>query len=268
MCGIAAVSGPNAARLSILLTLGQLERGTNGTGIAYISSNHQNCRAHPRICVIKEPVNPIMFAKKHFVRLDPRSVSAVAHNRMPSRGNISYVNTHPFLSCSREFAIVHNGTVFFRKPTVQKIRKTHKVYGDTDSEIVCHLIEQYYNIHADMVTALSELLDTEFSGSVLVLMANGEIYGLRKGLEPIHYTVTEENVLIASTEIAIRNIIDKKAEIRRLKSGQILRVRGLDVRVHDTDHVSDSDLEDLWDIPTACDWRTYFRTAKTLKYFF
>jgi glucosamine--fructose-6-phosphate aminotransferase (isomerizing) len=264
VCGIAAASGPNAARLSILLTLGQLERGTEGTGIAYISPS----RRDSRICVIKEPVNPIMFAKKHFIRLDPRSVSAVAHNRMPSRGNVSYVNTHPFVSCSREFAIVHNGTVFFKKSTIMRMKKSHKILGDTDSEIVCHLIEQYYNIHADMITALSELLDTEFSGSVLVLMANGEIYGLRKGLEPIHFAQCDGNVLVASTEKAIRNIVAAKANISRLKSGQILRIRGTEIRTHDTDHVDDDALWDFVGTQYACDWRSYFRSAKTLKYFF
>jgi glucosamine 6-phosphate synthetase-like amidotransferase/phosphosugar isomerase protein len=185
---------------------------------------------------------------------------------MPSRGNVSYHNTHPFLSCDRQFAIVHNGTTIFRKSTVLKVKKVHRILGDTDSEVICHLLEEFYRRHGDMVTALTELCSTEFSGAILVLLKDGQLFALRKGLEPVHFAVTSRNVLVASTEKAIRNVLDEKAEVRRLKSGQILRVRGLDVRVHDTDYVSDFDLEDYWCTIDECDWRSFFRTAKTLKF--
>jgi glucosamine 6-phosphate synthetase-like amidotransferase/phosphosugar isomerase protein len=187
---------------------------------------------------------------------------------MPSKGNISYYNTHPFLSCDKQFAVVHNGTTFFRKSTILKVKKVHRVLGDTDSELICHLLEEFYRRHGDMVTALSELCGTEFSGTVLVLLKDGQLFALRKGLEPVHFAVTSRNVLVASTEKAIRNVLDEKAEVRRLKSGQILRVRGVDVRVHDTDYVSEFDFEDPFSWDYACDWRSYFRSAKTLKYFF
>lgn len=260
MCGISGVSGPNAARLALQLTLGQLERGVDGTGIAYIEGS--------RIQIIKAPINPIQFVGKYFVMLGSRANSSIAHNRMPSKGNISYYNTHPFLSCDKQFAVVHNGTTFFRKSTILKVKKVHRVLGDTDSELICHLLEEFYRRHGDMVTALSELCGTEFSGTVLVLLKDGQLFALRKGLEPVHFAVTSRNVLVASTEKAIRNVLDEKAEVRRLKSGQILRVRGVDVRVHDTDYVSEFDFEDPFSWDYACDWRSYFRSAKTLKYFF
>jgi glucosamine 6-phosphate synthetase-like amidotransferase/phosphosugar isomerase protein len=260
MCGISGVSGPNAARISLQLLLGQLERGVQGTGVAYLEDS--------RIHIVKSPINPIQFVGRYFVMLNSRAKSSIAHNRMPSKGNISYYNTHPFLSCDRQFAIVHNGTTYFKRHTVLKLKKDHRILGDTDSELICHLLEEFYRRHADMVTALSELADSEFSGSILVLLKDGQLFALRKGLEPVHFAVTSGNVLVASTEKAIRSVVDGKAEIRRLKSGQILRVRGLDVRVHDTDYVSDFDFEDYWYTVDACDWRSYFRTAKTLKYFF
>jgi glucosamine--fructose-6-phosphate aminotransferase (isomerizing) len=268
MCGIAGVSGPNAPITALQLILGQLERGTLGCGVAFTQGRRDN----PRIAVLKSPIHPIQFIGKYFARLDRRSLSAVAHNRWPSKGSVSYVNTHPFLSCDRSFAVIHNGTSFFKRYTVLKLKKNHRILGDTDSEIACHLLEQYYNIHGDMITALAELSDTEFSGSILVLLKNGELYGLRKGFEPIHYCVTDGHVLIASSENAIRNLVNKRAEIRRLKSGQIIKVSGLNVSIHDTDHVSDIDFEGPFgltcDIDYPYSWRQYFRAAKTLKYFF
>jgi glucosamine 6-phosphate synthetase-like amidotransferase/phosphosugar isomerase protein len=268
MCGISGVIGPKAAIAALHLVLGQLERGTQGCGVAFTLGRGENTR----ISVLKEPVHPIQFIFKYLVALDLRSKSSIAHNRMPSRGKISYYNTHPFLSCDRQFAIVHNGTTFFRKTTLRKVRKNHRILGDTDSEIACHLLEQYYNMHGDMVTALAELADSEFSGAILVLVKDGRLYGMRKGLEPVHYAAAENSVFIASTETAIRNLVGEKVGIKRLKSGQILEVKGTEIRVHDTDHVSDIDFEDVF--PAFCGtqypygWRDYFRTAKTLKYFF
>jgi glucosamine--fructose-6-phosphate aminotransferase (isomerizing) len=264
MCGISGVTGQNAARLSLQLILGQLERGIDGTGVAYVDNS--------RMSVLKEPTNPVAFAGKYFVRLDPRTRAAVAHNRMPSRGNISYYNTHPFVSCDRQLAIVHNGTTFFRKSTIMRIKKNHRILGDTDSEIVCHLLEQYFRIHGDLVTALTELADSEFSGAILVLTKGGELYGLRKGLEPIHYCVTGTNVFVASTEKAIGYLVNEKTEIKRLKSGQIIKVSGLNVSIHDTDHVTDTDFEDPFSVfcgtDYPCSWRHYFRKANTLKFYF
>jgi glucosamine 6-phosphate synthetase-like amidotransferase/phosphosugar isomerase protein len=264
MCGISGVCGPRAPIMALQLILGQLERGTLGCGVAFTKG--------PRISVLKAPIHPIQFIGKYFVRLDRSSVAAIAHNRMPSRGAVSYLNTHPFVDCSRSFAIVHNGNVLFKRSTILKIKKDHRILGETDSEIACHIVEQYYNMHGDMVTALAELADTEFRGAILVLYKNGEIYGLRKGLEPICYCAVDGHVLIASSENAIRNLVNKKADIRRLKSGQIIKVKGLDVSIHDTDSVDDFELMD--DYALMCDfrypysWRQYFRKANSLCFTF
>jgi glucosamine 6-phosphate synthetase-like amidotransferase/phosphosugar isomerase protein len=191
---------------------------------------------------------------------------------MPSRGKATYVNTHPFVTCRGQFALVHNGSVPIGKSTENKIKRAHSILGETDSEIITHLLEDLYLKNGDMIAALTELCGTEFSGAILVLTKSGDIYGLRKGLEPIHYCVTNYNVLIASSENAIEYVVGKRAGIKRLKSGQILKVKGLDVAVHDTDYVSDIDLEDLLD--PSCDiqypysWRAYFRKANSLKFTF
>jgi glucosamine 6-phosphate synthetase-like amidotransferase/phosphosugar isomerase protein len=259
MCGISGVSGHDALRLTVMLTLGQLERGVEGTGVAYLD--------HSRIRIIKEPTNPIQFLGRHFNRLDPKANVAIGHNRMPSRGQVTYVNTHPFVACRGQFALVHNGSVPIRKSTERKIRRTHTILGKTDSEIITHLLEDLYLKNDDMVAALTELCDTEFSGAILVLHKDGSIYGLRKGLEPIHYCVTDQNVLLASSMNAVKYVAGERAKVERLKSGQIIEVRGLQVRIHDTDHVSDLEGLDLMglscDIQYPYSWRAYFRRASS-----
>jgi len=224
MCGIAGVYGYNALRLSLLITLGQLSRGTQGTGIAWLDNN--------KIRILKEPIHPIKFVKKHYHKLDSKIRVAIAHNRQPSRGNVSYYNTHPFMSCRRQFALIHNGTCLINHHLVSKIKRKHKILGDTDSEIVCHMLEEFYDEYGDMVSAIEELFTTDFSGAILVITKDGRIFGAKKSWAPLHYAKADNHVFLASEASAINSVLDHDAEIFALKSKQIIEVHQGSIRVH------------------------------------
>jgi glucosamine--fructose-6-phosphate aminotransferase (isomerizing) len=224
MCGIAGVYGVNALRLSLMITLAQINRGTRGTGLAWIN--------HNRIKVLKEPIHPVKFFKKHYDRLEWKVKVAVAHNRQPSRGGVAYQNTHPFTDCKSRFALVHNGSCIFDNNIVSKIKKEHMVLGETDSEIITHLLEDLYEEHGDMVSAIEALFDTDFSGAILVLTRDGKIYGARDGVMPLHYCKTNTHVFLASEASAIEAILDTNAKIEALKMQQIIEVDGGRIEIH------------------------------------
>lgn len=217
MCGIAGVYGNNAIRLSLLITLGQLERGTLGTGVAYLLNN--------RIKFLKEPIHPIRFVKKYYHRFDSNVKIAISHNRQPSKGNVSYYNTHPFLECGYRFALIHNGSVVVDDALVRMLKREHYILGETDSEIITHLIEHFYDETGDLVEAINKIMELGVSGAFLILHKNGKIYGFRKGVNPLHYATTSKHVLLGSEEEAIQNIIDDKVDIVSVKSKQIIIVK-------------------------------------------
>jgi glucosamine--fructose-6-phosphate aminotransferase (isomerizing) len=224
MCGIAGVYGYNAIRLSLLITLSQLDRGTLGTGVAWINNN--------KVKIVKEPIHPIKFVKKYYFRFDPKIRVAISHNRQPSRGNVSYFNTHPFLSCDRKFALIHNGSCSLEYAITKTIKNKHRILGETDSELICHALEEFNNEYNDMIRAIEELFTIGFQGAILIITRDGKIYGARKGMYPLHYCISNKHILLASEPEAITNILDEDANIIPLKSKQIIEVDGKNVTIH------------------------------------
>jgi glucosamine--fructose-6-phosphate aminotransferase (isomerizing) len=224
MCGIAGVYGYNAIRLSLLITLGQLDRGTLGTGVAYHYYN--------KVKILKEPIHPVKFTKKYYDRFDTKVRVAISHNRQPSRGNVSYFNTHPFLSCDRQFALIHNGSCSLEHTITKTIRSKHSILGETDSELICHALEEFYNEYNDMIKAIEELFSIGFQGAILIVTKDGKIYGARKGMYPLHYCVTSKHVFLASESEAIENVLEENVKIIPLKSKQIIEVDRGNVQVY------------------------------------
>jgi len=223
MCGINAVFGKNAVIKALLITLGQLERGTHGTGIAYISNG--------KIQIVKEPISPIKFFTKHYSSFENISDIAIAHNRAPSVGNISYENTHPFLACNKKFALIHNGTAInlsYSNNIREELKRLgHAINGQTDSELLTHILEEYLITYNDYIQALQKLANSELNGAIIILTKDKEIYATKKGFEPLNYTKVNGEIYIASSPQAIANIINvnQKYEIYKIKSKQILRVK-------------------------------------------
>jgi glucosamine--fructose-6-phosphate aminotransferase (isomerizing) len=168
MCGIAAVYGDFAAVKSLLLTLNQLERGRQGCGVAYVTNNH--------IKILKEPIDPTLFSEIWIKELNVNTKVAISHNRLPSVGKVSYENTHPFLSCDNNFAFAHNGHRYNHYLRDQLKANGHEIIGETDSEILMHILEDRLKEHGDMPTAIQDLILNHLNGTIVILTKKGELY--------------------------------------------------------------------------------------------
>jgi len=222
MCGISAVYGDNAPIKAMILTLNQLERGTQGCGVAYMCNS--------RLEVIKEPIHPVKFMDRHLYRLNVNTRLAIAHKRMPSVGKVAYRNTHPFVSCDWYFALAHNGHSFLGGIRKWLIKYGHRFQGETDSEVLTHVLEELTNEQGDMFRALRELVIDYLSGAVVVLTCDGEILAGKSGYQPLHYAVAGKEVYIASTEYAVKKLLKlldiKEVEVVSVEDGEVIRVKG------------------------------------------
>jgi glucosamine--fructose-6-phosphate aminotransferase (isomerizing) len=216
MCGISGVYGFHAPWKATLITLGQLERGTQGSGVAYTCSN--------RLEVIKEPIHPVAFLDMYYSRLLARSMVAIGHNRQPSIGKVCYVNTHPFMACDGSFALVHNGHTVNGDLAKQLKSEGHRIQGETDSEVLCHLVEKLYHVHGNMANALYVLDEYEFSGAILVLMRDGRIFGFKDDFYPLWVGRSRSEVYLASTQKAIESLVGRAVNCTEVKPWQIVVV--------------------------------------------
>jgi glucosamine--fructose-6-phosphate aminotransferase (isomerizing) len=237
MCGISAVSGENAVVKALMVTLGQLERGRKGCGVAFTVDGNLFMR--------KAPVHPIEFFSNHlmeFMRLRDYNVTcAIAHNRMPSAGKICYENTHPFMACDRSFALVHNGHSVNGSYRKMALECYHILKGETDSEVITHMIEEESKTFGDVENVLLNSSLDYLSGAIFILTKDGVIYGTRTDFNPIYVGECDEMVVCGSTHEAVTCVASKLKRLTKLRLRQVVKIKngraqflneGEDDRVH------------------------------------
>ena len=127
----------------------------------------------------------------------------IGHTRWATIGGVSERNAHPHFDCTRQFAIVHNGDIDnFQALRAQLLLEGHEIKSETDSELIAHLVEKYFD--GDLrATAERAALDLEGCYAVAILSrATGEIAVIRES-SPVALGIGENEVFIASDAPAI-----------------------------------------------------------------
>ncbi len=69
---------------------------------------------------------------------------AIAHTRWATHGGVTDANAHPHLSCDGTIAVVHNGIIEnYQELRTALKKKGHTFKSETDTEVICHLIEEH-----------------------------------------------------------------------------------------------------------------------------
>jgi glucosamine--fructose-6-phosphate aminotransferase (isomerizing) len=138
MCGIIGYVGKKAASPILLEGLRRLEyRGYDSAGVAVLNGSELSLRRKKGR--IDEGIARVLKA-------EPAAGSlGIAHTRWATHGVPSDTNCHPHLDASGKIAVVHNGVIENYDSLKQKlVRAGHKFKSDTDTEVLAHLIGDYY----------------------------------------------------------------------------------------------------------------------------
>ena len=152
MCGIVGYVGPRDGVPVILEGLKRLEyRGYDSAGIAVVQ-NGQLLR--------RRSVGKLVNLEESLRREPLPAGFGVGHTRWATHGRPSEENAHPHADCPGRLVVVHNGII--ENHVALKARLTaagHKFVTQTDTEIVAHLVESYYEGSLDTAVrrALPEL---------------------------------------------------------------------------------------------------------------
>jgi glucosamine--fructose-6-phosphate aminotransferase (isomerizing) len=138
MCGIIGYVGKKAASPIILEGLRRLEyRGYDSAGIVVMRD--AVLAAQKKLGKIDEGLAPLLKLKPLAGNL------GIGHTRWATHGIPSDRNCHPHFDQSGKIAVVHNGVIENYDALKQKlIRAGHTFKSDTDTEVLAHLIGDYY----------------------------------------------------------------------------------------------------------------------------
>jgi glucosamine--fructose-6-phosphate aminotransferase (isomerizing) len=197
MCGIIGYTGKRNAVTVVLEGLKRLEyRGYDSAGVAFFSDKGVDViRSKGKIKDLSSIIEPEKM----------RSNTAIGHTRWATHGRPSEENAHPHRSGG--IVVVHNGIIENYLP-LKKIltAKGYTFKSDTDTEVLCHLIEDYAH-ELPLEAAVREAL-REVKGAYAIAVINerepGKIVGVRKD-SPLVVGLGDGEYFIASDVPAFLN---------------------------------------------------------------
>ena len=138
MCGIVGYIGPRKAYPILMEGLKRLEyRGYDSTGIAVLE------RDGVVVCKSAGKLPALISCTE---AEDYRATVGIGHTRWATHGEPNDANAHPHTGMTGHIAIVHNGIIENYSALREVLKRQGRIFKtETDTEVLAHLIEEYYN---------------------------------------------------------------------------------------------------------------------------
>ena len=198
MCGIVGYIGKNQDPKIGLAALKRLEyRGYDSWGSCVFNPQKKD------IFYFKK-VGKISDSEGEFLKLNFKGSPFLFHTRWATHGGVTENNAHPHFDCQKNIFLVHNGIIENFDTLKEKlISEGHKFESETDTEVLCHLIEKYFkgNLEEAVRKALREVRGT-FGLAIISKEDPQKIVAARLS-SPLLFGVSEDGILLASDPSAI-----------------------------------------------------------------
>lgn len=212
MCGIVGFVGMEQAAPILLEGLSNLEyRGYDSAGVAIVThASNENEAAKIEVVKAKGRLQKLCEMTDNGHALE--GFCGIGHTRWATHGEPSVANAHPHYNKDRSIVLVHNGIIENYQALKEKlIRKGYEFTSQTDTEVVVHLLDSYYNGNPlEAIVHVMLRLRGSYSLGILFLDHPNEIYAVRKA-SPLIVGLSDKGSYIASDVPAIlkrtRNVV-------------------------------------------------------------
>ncbi|MDQ6768352.1 MAG: glutamine--fructose-6-phosphate transaminase (isomerizing) [Candidatus Eremiobacteraeota bacterium] len=199
MCGIVGYVGPRDVVGVLLDGLRRLEyRGYDSAGVAVVNGG--------RVLGSKR-VGKLANLEELLVTSPLHGSAGIGHTRWATHGRPSDSNAHPHLDCKGQIAVIHNGIIENHAALrADLIKKGHTFASETDTEVVAHLLEEFYQ--GDLVAAVRSTLKAvsgAYALGVLCADAPDQLVFARNGASPLIIGLGDGETFVASDIPAILN---------------------------------------------------------------
>ncbi|MEA2646869.1 MAG: hypothetical protein QOE92_1952 [Chloroflexota bacterium] len=168
MCGIIGYLGDREAAPIIMDTLKRLEyRGYDSAGVAVLES----ADTKPRVV---KTAGKVADLERELAAGKPlKGMLGIGHTRWATHGKPNTINAHPHWDCGERIMVIHNGIIEnFAELKKELQAKGHKFRTETDTEVVPHLVEEYYN--GDLVDAARQAINRLQGAYSLVIFSRDD----------------------------------------------------------------------------------------------
>ena len=194
MCGIVGYIGDNNIKKILLDGLSELEyRGYDSAGIAVSTQN--GIESYKAVGKLKNLVEKT----EHF-KTEQKGIG-IGHTRWATHGKPTELNAHPHSGTNAH--VVHNGII----ENYQEIKKEFedKFVSQTDTEVIVHLFDKFYEQSKDSFKAFERVIETVDGAYAILLITEvdeGKIFFAKKG-SPLQIGTGKKEIFFASSDSPI-----------------------------------------------------------------
>ena len=198
MCGIYAVKGEGAIGLAYS-GLQKLEyRGYDSCGMGYIDKGE--------ISVVKS-VGYVKTLEDTGV-LGKASDIVIAHTRWATTGGVTVSNSHPHISASGRYAIVHNGIIENYLELKEEYLLGVEFASETDTEVIAQLMDKFV-VGGDIFSAFKRVVSLlQGSYAIVMIVADSDTMYIARSSSPMVVAKVDNTYMISSD---INGFEDKRA---------------------------------------------------------
>ncbi|MBQ5401258.1 MAG: glutamine--fructose-6-phosphate transaminase (isomerizing) [Treponema sp.] len=151
MCGIVGYVGEKKATPILVNALKMLEyRGYDSAGIAVFNGED---------IVVRKVKGALKCLEEHIAKEVIDGSLGIGHTRWATHGEPSDINAHPQTNVSGTIAVVHNGIIENFSKLKAWLQEQGIVFrSQTDTEVVAHLINYFYEQSGDILSAVLNAL--------------------------------------------------------------------------------------------------------------
>lgn len=244
MCGIVGYVGNKDAQQVILEGLEKLEyRGYDSAGIAICNENANILSAKKK--------GRLSILETYLQEQPLKGHVGIGHTRWATHGAPSDVNSHPHCNESGTIAVVHNGIIEnYMQIKEELLEKGYHFQSDTDTEVVVHLIDHYYE--GDLLKAVYHAIERLRGAYAIGVIAKGhkqEMVAVRKE-SPLIVGLGKEEFFVASDVPAI---LKHTRNVYFLENGEVVHIQnGKCIIYNEQKQVVEKQMHTVdWDIEAA-----------------
>jgi len=168
-------------------------RGYDSVGVATLSTNKIS---------VRKGIGKVNQVNSTLNLAGMEGSIGIGHTRWATHGGVTDYNAHPHPCCTNDIAVVHNGIIENYLPLKQELlQKGHRFQSETDTEVIAHLLEDYYNASNNDVKAamLETVKRLDGSYAFVAMFASGTLACARLD-EPLVIGVSD-NAYYASSDV-------------------------------------------------------------------